>query len=134
MLHSGDYKMQNFLHNTRFVHMKADGMVVGFEEADIVELSVTNATLGLATLLDRLRDKYIVINEETCDVVGSNEPQVLQFSTEGDGKYTIHIMDVNQVWVLNRDEDFTPITTAPAPPPSVRDHEKKYWMFVRVPL
>ncbi|KAG1813587.1 uncharacterized protein BJ212DRAFT_1482490 [Suillus subaureus] len=132
MLPSGDYKIQNFLHNNRFVHMEAVGAVVGFRDGDVVQLLVKDEVLGLATLFDRLRDKYITINRETGDVVGSVEPQVLQFSTEGDGKYVIHKMDINEVWVLNEDEDFTPIVTAPAPPPSARDYEKKYWLFVRI--
>lgn len=39
MLASGDYKIQNFLHTDRFIHMKADGTVVGYEEADIVRIA-----------------------------------------------------------------------------------------------
>ncbi|KAG1874925.1 hypothetical protein F4604DRAFT_1925083 [Suillus subluteus] len=131
MLPSGDYKIQNFLHKDRFVHMEAEGAVVGFKDADDVELLVTDPVLGLGTLFDKLRHKYIVIDREG-KVVGSAERQVLQFSTEGDGKYTIHEMNINEVWVLNEDRDLTPIVTAPAPPPSVKDHEKKYWLFVRV--
>jgi len=132
MLPSGDYKIQNFLHTDRFIHMKADGTVVGYEEADIVQLHVTDAALGLATLFDKLRNQYIVIDNETGHVVGSAESQVLQFSTEGDKKYTIHIMNVNEVWLLNKGKDWTPIVTAPAPPPGVQDYERKYWLFAEV--
>lgn len=132
MLPSGDYKIQNFLHTDRFIHMKADGTVVGYEEADIIQLHVTDAALGLATLFDKLRNQYIVIDNETGHVVGSAESQVLQFSTEGDGKYIIHIMNVNDVWLLNKGKDWTPIVTAPAPPPGVQDYERKYWLFAEV--
>lgn len=133
MLHSGDYKIQNFLHNTSFVHMKEDNTVVGFDEADVVELVVKDAVLGLATLFDKLREKYIEIDRKTGHVMGSVEPQILQFSTEGDGKYTIYKKDINEVWVLNKDKArWTPIVTAPAPPPSVHDFEKKYWLFIRM--
>ncbi|KAG1853152.1 hypothetical protein DFJ58DRAFT_841682 [Suillus subalutaceus] len=131
MLPSGDHKIQNFLHKDRFVHMETGGAVVGFKDADVVELLVKDEVLGLATLFDKLRHKYITIDKQTGKVVGSAEPQVLQFSTEGEGKYVIHKKDVNEVWVLNEDKDLTPIVTAPAPPPSVRDHEKKYWLFVK---
>ncbi|KAG1789063.1 uncharacterized protein HD556DRAFT_1311631 [Suillus plorans] len=129
MLPSGDYKIQNFLHTDRFIHMKADGTVVGYEEADIVHLNVTNAAMGLGTLFDKLRNKYIVIDNETGNVVGCDDSQELQFSTEGDKKYIIHIMNVDEVWLLNKGKDWTPIVTAPAPPPGVQDYERKYWLF-----
>ncbi|KAG1798038.1 hypothetical protein EV424DRAFT_1546373 [Suillus variegatus] len=169
MLASGDYKIQNFLHTDRFIHMKADGTVVGYEEADIVQLHVTDAALGLATLFDKLRNQYIVIDNEARSscvdmqeisngvkmidrsrrrqrripgapvlhrerrkiyvgmiIVASNENSFAHFICR------IHIMNVNEVWLLNKGKDWTPIVTAPAPPPGVQDYERKYWLFAEV--
>ncbi|KAG2136935.1 uncharacterized protein EDB93DRAFT_1106729 [Suillus bovinus] len=130
---SGSYKIQNFLHKDRFVHMKQDHTVVGSDHGDTIEVSVKNEVLGLVTLHDKARNKYLVIDEKNGDVVGSSEPQELQLSTESgqpnDRNYLIHIMNVNEVWILNGDKDNTPIVVAPAPPPNVVDFEKKFWKF-----
>lgn len=129
MLPPGDYKIQNFLHEDKFVHMRHNNVVVGSAQGDIIELVVTNAVLGLATLFDKLRQKYIVIDEGTGNVVGCDQSQELQFSTEDNRKYIIHRYNINEVWLLNGDNDYDPIVTAPAPPPGAQDFERKYWLF-----
>ncbi|KAG1725887.1 uncharacterized protein EDB91DRAFT_1086961 [Suillus paluster] len=138
MITSGIYKIRNVLHPGMYANMaSATNKLMAFVEGDTFEVDVKDHLKGLVTIKDKYIGElsYVVINDKTNEVEGSTEPQVLQLSTQsGSGdEYLIHVMDVDNVWILgkalNKDYTYAQITTAPAPPPTDEDYKKKYWKF-----
>ncbi|KAG2144465.1 hypothetical protein DEU56DRAFT_910403 [Suillus clintonianus] len=107
-----------------------DSEVVGYDVGDVIEITVLEPVAGLAIILDITTSKYIWIDEsgKVLGRLGIEEPYDIKTSIVHFIR-SIHKPDNINVCVLNDNRNWTPIVTAPSPPPSVADYKKKYWQF-----
>ncbi|KAG2152694.1 hypothetical protein DEU56DRAFT_907864 [Suillus clintonianus] len=99
---------------------------VGHDVGDIIEVEVKDKVQHLATLYDIGTDLYIGIDRKA-GLSGYTEPQVLQLSSDDGEKFEIHKQNINSVWILKDNSNWSWIVTE-APP----DSDTKYWEFQRV--
>ncbi|KAG2135265.1 hypothetical protein DEU56DRAFT_756664 [Suillus clintonianus] len=131
MIPSGNYVIQNVLYSERYTAMAGpdnNSEVVGHDVPNTIKVDVLDLISHLATLYDTNKGKYITI--ENGLVVGRDEPQVLQLSSEDGENFTIHEQDINLVGQLPDGGNWTPVIAAPAPHPGVEGSTRKYWKFV----
>ncbi|KAG1813589.1 uncharacterized protein BJ212DRAFT_1300982 [Suillus subaureus] len=127
MIESGKYKIANYMYPNRYVYMSGNNEFVGHDVAQIIQVDVIDVVQHLATLFDTATNKYLGCDLDDGKVKGYDDPQVLQLSGDDGVRFVIHPQDVNQVWVLKDDGNWTFITVEPAP-----DSDNKYWTFENV--
>ncbi|KAG2136936.1 uncharacterized protein EDB93DRAFT_1253796 [Suillus bovinus] len=127
MIKPGNYRIGNVMYSQRYVCMSGNKEFVGHDVGEIIRVDVIDEVEHLATLFDTATNLYIGIDMMKSNVVGLEKPQVLQLSSIDGEKFEIHAQDVDDVWLLKDNGNWSWIRVEAAPAT-----DNKYWKFEKV--